>query len=638
VTQLLVQSSPQPTPGAVGDPDLPYLADGVELIGRYEGSGFRSAPYLVKRGDGQVIQVSELIYLVAEAVNVTGDVEEAAARVSVAYGREVSADNVLYLIEKKLRPIGLLWSPGAPAPPAPRANPLLALRLRLPLVPERAHRFVTTALKPLFWPPVVAIAIALVVALDIYLVVGLGTNVISVAQTLIYAPQLLLPLTALTVAMGLFHEIGHATAARYGGAKPGAMGAGIYIVWPVFYTDVTDSYRLDRRGRLRTDLGGVYFNALFMVAMGAVYMATGHHLFLVFIMLAHIETGRQFLPFIRLDGYYILSDLAGVPNLFSYMGPALTRAALFWRRGDRASSTRARRLDALTRRTQVVLIVWACVTGPILAFHLVVLVIFLPEIAGAAWGSAGVQLGIMSEALAAAQLATAANAALGIFFLALPTLGIGYIAVRRLTRVPRLVERGWARRPVPTAAVVFAVTLAVVLHVGLVWPDKFSEAASAPGRARAEAEARASAAEARARVARGAEAVSDAVSRMTPGLLSSDPPPVWPAPPAPEPGEGPPAPDGGATANAAAGDGGSGDGAGAGVTGRTAGGGSSPAPGGAPAGQAPPRTPAGPAPTVPGAPVSPPTTVPSPPPAPTTTTTPPLKAVEDLLSPILDPK
>ena len=58
----------------------------------------------------------------------------------------------------------------------------------------------------------------------------------------------------------VFHEIGHASACRYGGAKPGVLGAGIYVVWPVFYCDVTDAYRLGKAGRLRTDLGGVYFN------------------------------------------------------------------------------------------------------------------------------------------------------------------------------------------------------------------------------------------------------------------------------------------------------------------------------------------------------------------------------------------
>ena len=45
------------------------------------------------------------------------------------------------------------------------------------------------------------------------------------------------------------------------------MGAGMYLVWPAFYTDVTDTYRLGRGGRVRTDLGGLYFNAIVAVAM-----------------------------------------------------------------------------------------------------------------------------------------------------------------------------------------------------------------------------------------------------------------------------------------------------------------------------------------------------------------------------------
>ena len=52
------------------------------------------------------------------------------------------------------------------------------------------------------------------------------------------------------------------------------MGAGIYIVWPAFYTDVTDAYRLPRRARLRTDLGGIYFNAVVAVVTLGVWLAT----------------------------------------------------------------------------------------------------------------------------------------------------------------------------------------------------------------------------------------------------------------------------------------------------------------------------------------------------------------------------
>ncbi len=87
-------------------------------------------------------------------------------------------------------------------------------------------------------------------------------------------PQLLLLVFVVTVLSGGFHEFGHAAAARYSGAEPGVIGAGIYLVWPAFYTDVTDSYRLGRRGRLRTDLGGLYFNAIVVVLTFAWWYAT----------------------------------------------------------------------------------------------------------------------------------------------------------------------------------------------------------------------------------------------------------------------------------------------------------------------------------------------------------------------------
>ncbi len=51
----------------------PRPAEGVELIGEYEGSGFKKAPYLARRGDGQTVQLTRLLYLVAEAADGSRD-------------------------------------------------------------------------------------------------------------------------------------------------------------------------------------------------------------------------------------------------------------------------------------------------------------------------------------------------------------------------------------------------------------------------------------------------------------------------------------------------------------------------------------------------------------------------------------
>src|SRR5262245_3586976 len=113
---------------------LAELADGVELLGPYEGSGLREAPYLIRRRDGQVVQVSRLLYLVAESLAPGRPLDEVAGLVGTASGRDVTAANVAYLVEQRLRPAGLLRAEGEGGPLA-RANPLLGLRLRLPLVP-----------------------------------------------------------------------------------------------------------------------------------------------------------------------------------------------------------------------------------------------------------------------------------------------------------------------------------------------------------------------------------------------------------------------------------------------------------------------------------------------------------------------
>ena len=138
-------------------------------------------------------------------------------------------------------------------------------------------------------------------------------------------PELLLLVLGLTVASAAFHEIGHAAACRYGGGRPGGMGAGIYIVWPAFYTDVTDAYRLPRVARLRTDLGGIYFNAVIAVITLGLWLATGVDALLLLIALQMLEIVKNLSPMIRSDGYHILSDATGVPDLYAHMGPTLKR-------------------------------------------------------------------------------------------------------------------------------------------------------------------------------------------------------------------------------------------------------------------------------------------------------------------------
>ena len=101
----------------------------------------------------------------------------------------------------------------------------------------------------------------------------------------------------------------------------------MYLVWPAFYCDVTDAYRLGRAGRLRTDLGGIYFNLVFAVAAAACHFVTGVEAFLLVIMVQHVIVLQQLIPLLRFDGYYVLTDLTGVPDILSRIKPIFARSS-----------------------------------------------------------------------------------------------------------------------------------------------------------------------------------------------------------------------------------------------------------------------------------------------------------------------
>jgi putative peptide zinc metalloprotease protein len=141
-----------PPAGAPGAVAAPRLADGVELLGEYQDSGYRQPPSLARRPDGQVIQMSPLLYRVTCRIDGSRDPAAIAELVSEDLGRSLTADQVQHLIRSKLLPLGIVADQGAPAVP-PTANPLLALRARGTLLPERAANAAGVLLRPLFRGP-----------------------------------------------------------------------------------------------------------------------------------------------------------------------------------------------------------------------------------------------------------------------------------------------------------------------------------------------------------------------------------------------------------------------------------------------------------------------------------------------------
>src|SRR5918999_5216526 len=67
---------------------VPQPVAGLELIGQYEGSGLKEPPYLVRRADGQIVQISELLFSITSLIDGRRTLDEIATEIEDRQGRE----------------------------------------------------------------------------------------------------------------------------------------------------------------------------------------------------------------------------------------------------------------------------------------------------------------------------------------------------------------------------------------------------------------------------------------------------------------------------------------------------------------------------------------------------------------------
>lgn len=447
--------------GAAADAVALRRSAGVELIGAMAGSGYRVPPALVRRADGQTIQLTPLLYAVLREIDGARDASEVAAAVTASTGRTVTEDNIHQLVDGKLRPLGLIRLADGTEPQVRKCNPLLGLRLKRSVTdPDQTRRF-TDPFRFLFrpWVAVPVLAAFMVVCWWVSFRKGLA----AAAYDAFERPGLLILVFVVTVLSAGFHEFGHAAAARYGGATPGVMGFGLYLVWPAFFTDVTDSYRLGRRGRLRTDLGGLYFNAIVAVGITGLWLWLRYDALLLVVATQIIQMIRQLTPLVRFDGYHVLADVTGVPDLYGRMKPTLL-GMLPWRWGD----PQARQLKWWAR---IVVSAWVIVVVPLLLGMMALAVLALPRLIGSAWAGLNKQQDVLSAAMADGDFVQAIARVLGMVAIVIPMAGLIYMLFRIARRIVTTAWKGTSGRPTMRLLAGLAGALALAGIAYAWWPQ-----------------------------------------------------------------------------------------------------------------------------------------------------------------------
>ncbi|HEU4842990.1 MAG TPA: site-2 protease family protein, partial [Burkholderiaceae bacterium] len=134
--------------------------------------------------------------------------------------------------------------------------------------------------------------------------------------------------------VAVIHELGHLAAAKRFHCEIDRINVGAYLIFPVFYVNMSDTWKLSASQRIVVNLGGVYFQ--FIATMGllliAQFTASQLVMYAVYVSLYIILANLN--PFLKFDGYWVYADYFDILNLRSQhlrlLGSLLRTAPTRW--------------------------------------------------------------------------------------------------------------------------------------------------------------------------------------------------------------------------------------------------------------------------------------------------------------------
>lgn len=267
--------------------------------------------------DGRRLQLTQMLYYLLTELQIPLNIQQITLKLQDDLGLETEHDELLDLLDNVLVSQGLLHKNGSSPPEvtvAPEPNPtpvgITDLHLQIDIISKEYLQPITNILQVLFQLPVAFILMIAIVATQIAVLREIR-SISDLHFQFNQMPSLFIFILLTTI----FHELGHLSACRKGGAQHGAIGIGIYFFAPVFYADVTEAWNLPRIQRIIVNLGGIYFQLILTPILLALYLATDNSLYLWMILVTYWLIVVNLNPIIKLDGYWIVSDALKIPNL-----------------------------------------------------------------------------------------------------------------------------------------------------------------------------------------------------------------------------------------------------------------------------------------------------------------------------------
>jgi putative peptide zinc metalloprotease protein len=266
-------------------------------------------------GDNVRFAVPEKYLELIQAFDGKRSEEEAIAKFREANPGQFEIEWLRRLVRQSLIPKGLIVQPEQDASTAgvsqqPNRGFLF---IKLPILPPSVVDPIAKLFGFMFLKPLMVIGLLLFLLSHLY-VYGVLIQRETVNIDTLDAGSILLIMLLSTLAT-MCHEFGHASAAAHYGCKRISIGWGVYIVYTVLWTNVSEAWKLPRKQRAVVDIGGVYFESLALLALLAAYLHTGNPVFLFAFVFIDFSILTTLNPFLRMDGYWLFSDLFGIVNL-----------------------------------------------------------------------------------------------------------------------------------------------------------------------------------------------------------------------------------------------------------------------------------------------------------------------------------
>lgn len=287
---------------------IPQLMENVEIIPFDEDSNIKR--YLICY-DNMNWKVSEFVYYVVLEINGRNSISDVICHMQPKYSEKINQESVETVINFLMNK-GLLVGYEDNMQSPQHSNRMLWGRFTIfPDALTNKLKFLSV----LFKKPIFILGLCLIVLWLIFIFfTESGEDISKKINSLSLVDFVICYVIVFIV--GIFHEFGHSVALIKNGEKSGRIGAGIYFIMPVLFSDVTRSWRISRKKRLEVDFGGVYFQGLILLFLYAINLLFLKNNILFFaILLSGFQILNNFNPFIMMDGYWILCDFLGTTNI-----------------------------------------------------------------------------------------------------------------------------------------------------------------------------------------------------------------------------------------------------------------------------------------------------------------------------------